>query len=364
MSYGAVYIAHNTRDGDSTFKVGKTERPVKERMKELTSSTSNLGAYTACAYFVVYDIDAAEQACHRALRRYRVQANREFFNIPLSRLIRIVEEQVQAYAACSFVPEQERDNKPRGQMSAARLLKVARDIHAASDWCWDDDLDSARETISEWSLLIREKALQASEELQTESTLKWDIPASAGNEVISVHSAPPICSVTVFCLFSNEPLALWRRGIRGGRHGALDLSLAIGEPKVRTAHGDDFEFVEWKELDDGRIGRIELIPRIDHAMTWDKEGEIPPVPKMMVRATQIEYDDYRQDFKDEYHTEKTYSDPMEAFEVFLVLIVQNAKVPQYDVRKQREDGYFRRGRTREQPRISDRGKFEMRLLED
>jgi len=61
MRYGAIYIAHNPRDGDNTFKIGKTERTVEERMKELTSTTATLGSYTACAYFVVSDIDAAEE---------------------------------------------------------------------------------------------------------------------------------------------------------------------------------------------------------------------------------------------------------------------------------------------------------------
>ena len=42
MPYGVIYIAHNPRDGDNTFKVGKTERIVEERMKDLTSSTSSL----------------------------------------------------------------------------------------------------------------------------------------------------------------------------------------------------------------------------------------------------------------------------------------------------------------------------------
>jgi len=112
MPYGVIYIAHNPRDGDSTFKVGKTERRVEERMKELTASTSNLGTYTARAFFVVHNIDAAEQACHNALRRYRVQDNREFFEIPLSRLTRIVSEQVKAYAARDLVPELESCDQP------------------------------------------------------------------------------------------------------------------------------------------------------------------------------------------------------------------------------------------------------------
>jgi hypothetical protein len=64
MKYGAIYVAHNPRDGENLYKVGKTERIVKERMKELTGSTSNLGAYSALASFVVVGVDEAEKACH------------------------------------------------------------------------------------------------------------------------------------------------------------------------------------------------------------------------------------------------------------------------------------------------------------
>ncbi len=62
--YGAIYIAHNPRDGEDIFKVGKTDRSVAERMAELTADTSNIGTYTAKAAFVVTDVDAAEKACH------------------------------------------------------------------------------------------------------------------------------------------------------------------------------------------------------------------------------------------------------------------------------------------------------------
>ena len=105
MRFGAIYIAHNPRDGATIFKVGKTERGVDERMKELTASTSNLGAYTARAFFVVNDIDAAETACHKRLERYRVQNNREFFDLPLLRLLQMVQEEIAPYAARDFLPD-------------------------------------------------------------------------------------------------------------------------------------------------------------------------------------------------------------------------------------------------------------------
>ena len=105
MRYGAIYIAHNPRDGATIFKVGKTERAVNERMKELTASTSTLGTYTARAFFVVSDIDVAEAVCHKRLARYRVQNNREFFDLPFSRLFQMVQEEIAPYAARDFVPE-------------------------------------------------------------------------------------------------------------------------------------------------------------------------------------------------------------------------------------------------------------------
>jgi len=105
MRYGVIYIAHNPRDGKNIFKVGKTERYANERMKELTASTSTLGTYTAQAFFVVQDIDTAESVCHKRLAQYRVQVNREFFKIPFSHLLQIIQEETASYAAHDFIPK-------------------------------------------------------------------------------------------------------------------------------------------------------------------------------------------------------------------------------------------------------------------
>jgi len=96
-TYGAIYIAHNPRDGEKVFKVGKTARPVSERMLDLTRETSNLGKYQSVACFVVTDMEAAEAACHRRLARYRVQENREFFELELPRLVKMVREETAAF---------------------------------------------------------------------------------------------------------------------------------------------------------------------------------------------------------------------------------------------------------------------------
>ena len=363
MRYGAIYIAHNPRDGDNTFKIGKTERTVEERMKELTSATATLGSYTACAYFVVNDIDAAEEACHKRLNHYRVQDNREFFELPLARLIRIVKEEVQRYVARDFSPEVEPDDSATAEsLTPSEMLKAARKHRGEVDQLWDEALAGAKQQISDWFTLIRNRALQAATELRDEDILQWEI-----SETIEIgwigSEYQTLCSVLVVSRFSKEPLALWRSGLRGWVYGDLDLSRAIGKPEVRKTVGPEkYESVKWKELDDGRVGRVTLLGYIERADSDDRERGITPSPRVIVRATRIEYDDYHQNFKERSDREKSFSDPNEAFEVFLAVVVENAKSPQYDVREERGSFTTRHGESR--TRISDGGKFEMGLLED
>ncbi len=366
MRYGAIYIAHNPRDGDNTFKIGKTERTVEERMKELTSATATLGSYTACAYFVVNDIDAAEEACHKRLNHYRVQDNREFFELPLARLIRIVKEEIQRYTARDFSPDiEEEDLATAESLTPSEMLKAARKHRGEVDQSWDETLAGAKQQISDWFTLIRNRALQAATELRDEDILQWEIP-----EIIEIGKIgsqyQTFCSVLVVSRFSKEPLALWRSGLRGWPYGELDLSRAIGKPHFMKSGlgelGKKVEFVKWKELDDGRVGRVTLLGDIDHAIPESRERGRKPIPKVIVRATPIRYDDYHHNFKEQYDQEKSFSDPTEAFEVFLAVVVENAKSPQYDVREERGSFTTRDGESR--TRISDRGKFEMGLLED
>jgi len=352
MRYGAIYIAHNPRDGDNTFKIGKTERTVEERMKELTSATATLGSYTACAYFVVNDIDAAEEACHKRLNHYRVQDNREFFELPLARLIRIVKEEVQRYVARDFSPEVEPDDSATAEsLTPSEMLKAARKQRGEVDQSWDEALARAKQQISEWFTLIRNRALQAAAELRDEDILQWDILGT---------------SVLVLSRFTKEPLTLERRSFRGVAFKEPDLSRAIGEPifdKVSSDKGKEyeFEFVKWRELDDGRVGRVTLLGHIEHAARHDKEKGIRPIPRIIVRATPIRYDSSDQDFREKYGEDKSFSDPTEAFEVFLAVVVENAKTPQYDVREERTaQEHYGESRTR----ISDGGKFETGLLKD
>lgn len=87
MSFGIIYVIRNSRMGATTVKVGKTNRSLPERIRELNSATSNLGQFEPLAYFPVSDIDRAESECHLALSGYRVQNNREFFEGDIQKII-------------------------------------------------------------------------------------------------------------------------------------------------------------------------------------------------------------------------------------------------------------------------------------
>ena len=109
--FGVIYIARNSIDGDEVYKVGKTQRTVEERMRELTSETSNLGEYKAIGFVVVNDIDQAEKECHLRLRNYRIQPNREFFKIPLSTLVDAIRAATEPYLVKDELPAMRTSNE-------------------------------------------------------------------------------------------------------------------------------------------------------------------------------------------------------------------------------------------------------------
>lgn len=362
MRYGAIYIAHNPRDGESLFKVGKTERLVDERMKELTASTSNLGTYSPKAYFIVAGIDEAEKACHKRLKRYRVQSNREFFDIPFERLIQIIQEVLAPFFAANSCPKVEIRNTGNSSVATDPKLKLQaiRTNNLAKEKLWKAALGEAARTIESWFKLITAKATEAKQNLYEEHSLYWNIPDKFEGET-KYGRYQPFCSVTLHAQFREKPTVLILSGIRGGIYGDLDLSKAISDPEIW--HKDkDAEFVRWQEEDDGRVGKIEISPVIENSHAFDKEQDRTPTPKVSVRATPIRYDDYHQHYEEKYSKEKIFSDPEEAFEVFMAVIISNIAKPQFDIRK--ESGTRRSRHGAERKSIIDRGEFHLVDLED
>ena len=354
MAYGVIYIAHNPRDGKTIFKVGKTERPPEERMKELTSAPSTIGQYSAIAYFVVTDIDAAEIACHKRLSRYRVQDNREFFDIPLERLLQIVQDEVAAFSARDLIPNLQPGNTgpAAAALSADQLLVAARKDKANQDAAWHQALEAAKEDAKNRGTQLIDKGREAERQLEREDLLRWEIAESISFDRPD-ERVNPLCSVLILSRFSKEPIALLRPGIRGGTYGEVDLSQAIGQPEVWHRSGQ-VEYLRWKEPDDGRVGRIALSVELENSSGSDRDRGAIPFAWFKVRATPIRYNDRDHFCEEKDHKTRPFKDPNEAFEVFLSLVIENVAKPQVDVRRGSPGGRY----------ILDGGKLLTSALEE
>jgi hypothetical protein len=109
--YGLIYIAQDSKGQPDVIKVGQTTQRIEERMKQLNSPTgvlkSNRPSYSPSAYFVVYDVASAEDACHKALRRYHVEG--ESFKIPRALLLTIVQQKIDKYRIEDYCPRPENE---------------------------------------------------------------------------------------------------------------------------------------------------------------------------------------------------------------------------------------------------------------
>jgi len=213
-------------------------------------------------------------------------------------------------------------------LSGTDLFKSAHDQPYNITQRKDDALASAIETVDRWSSLLRNKALEACEELQGQGVLKWDIPSIA--DAITPHSRRvTVCSVTVVGLVSNQSRVFRHRGILGGSDRDLGLLHSNGEIDARKNAGEagagrQSEFVSWRNPHDGRIGRLELETYVANASQGDQKRGAAPLAKVVVRATSVRGDDPHQELHENCYQQKSYSDPTEAFEAFLALAVERA----------------------------------------
>lgn len=371
MSYGAIYIAHNPRNGENTFKVGMTERSVHERMKELTAVTSNIGQYSAVAYFIVSDAAAAEKSCHKRLDRYRVQENREFFELPLDRLLKMVREETGRFRATDFIPqdadvaigETVTSTGTPEPLSVADRLAATREAHSNKDHAWDQALEDAEAKFDDVIEIVRTRALKLQKELEHEELLRCDIPDRI--ELSDARSnRPRLCTFSIYSRIESKPIVLRRSGLRGGIYGDLDLTRAIPESvqarQELFAEERDFEFVDWKEPDDGRLGYVSVFVELFNSSEHAKKENLGPSVTVNVNGARWRYDDHDQNFK-EGGPGKLFTDPEEAMDVVTEIILKNLAVPQADVRTVSGVHKPRHGRSRR--KIRDWGKFDLDALE-
>lgn len=86
---GYVYVLSNPRM-KGLLKIGISSRPVSERMAELSAATGVPTPFQLEAYFVSDDPEGHERQIHMALAETKGKG-KEFFEVPLSRALRVIE---------------------------------------------------------------------------------------------------------------------------------------------------------------------------------------------------------------------------------------------------------------------------------
>lgn len=84
---GFVYLLSNP-SMPNIVKIGSTERTLKERVAELSSTTGVPTPFVIEHYILVENPYDFEMALHDELSKYRVNNNREFFDIPIDKAIK------------------------------------------------------------------------------------------------------------------------------------------------------------------------------------------------------------------------------------------------------------------------------------
>lgn len=82
---GYIYVARCDLHKDNTYKIGMTCRSVEERMRELSQFSGVPVPFRAVHSVRVIDCVLAEELLHEKLDVFRLQPNREFFDLPLAR---------------------------------------------------------------------------------------------------------------------------------------------------------------------------------------------------------------------------------------------------------------------------------------
>jgi hypothetical protein len=166
------------------------------------------------------------------------------------------------------------------------------------------------------------------DELQGQEVLGWAIPSAAdGTTPQSLRVR--VCSVTVVGVVSHVSQVLGHRGIPGGKYRDLDQLHSNAETNARrnateVGVGVKNKFVKSRNPHDGCSVRIDLEVYVANASQDESTLDKAPLPKVVVRTTSVGGDDHRQEFDENRHTRKSYGDPTEAFEAFLMLAIESA----------------------------------------
>lgn len=87
---GWIYIL-STREQPEILKIGRTDRPVVDRVREINSATGVLVPWAARRIYRVRNSQKAEAEIHRRLAEYRIRIDREFFAISIGDAVQIID---------------------------------------------------------------------------------------------------------------------------------------------------------------------------------------------------------------------------------------------------------------------------------
>ena len=108
MPNGIIYIARNDSNPTDHYKIGKSDRADPSyRMRELTSDTTNYqGEFLSKGYVLVSEVDECERLVHQILDDERINDRREFFEINLSKAIKVIRQTLRSNIIEDFFGEE------------------------------------------------------------------------------------------------------------------------------------------------------------------------------------------------------------------------------------------------------------------
>ena len=87
---GWIYIL-STREQPEILKIGRTDRSVADRVREINSATGVLVLWAARRTYRVLDAKKAETEIHRRLVDYRIRMDREFFAMSIGQAVEAID---------------------------------------------------------------------------------------------------------------------------------------------------------------------------------------------------------------------------------------------------------------------------------
>lgn len=85
IDFGYIYVLKNPTFKENVYKIGYTERTVRERIEELKGTGIPTGYREVCKFYVPY-VKEAEKIVHKELREKRISNDREFFECSMDEI--------------------------------------------------------------------------------------------------------------------------------------------------------------------------------------------------------------------------------------------------------------------------------------